>query len=307
MAFATGARPSPRHRLAAATPHKPRAVIPPQFLVVPATLSMWLNDKDGDCVTAEEAFAKACTGILISDATVLDWATKNNVLNGADLDQVLTLMLSAGFDQDGDTLNDGSATSVDWTTPATLQSAISQGPVKIGVAASQLQNVPGIGSANGWFATGFQTDTNEDHCVSLCGYGPISWLAQCLGVSVPSGVDGTALGYALFTWETIGIIDVPSLLAITGEAWHRSPTTSIVGTAVPTPDKVTVYPTPAPPTPAPTPSPTPAPAPAPTAPPTLLAAQAAVAAALYALQPLITKIDAERAATVALEPLWPAA
>jgi len=301
MPFKTGARPSPRHRLAAAAPHKARADLPPQFLVVPTTLSMWHNDSDGDCVTAEEAFAKACTGILISDDTVLTWATANNVLNGADLDQVLQLMQTAGFSQDGDTLNDGPATSVDWTTAATLQSAISQGPVKIGVASAQLQALEGtttIGASNGWFATGFTTDPSEDHCVSLCGYGPMAWLAQHLGVAVPAGVDGTALGYALFTWKTIGIIDAPSMLAITGEAWLRTPTTNIVGGATPSPDLVTIYPTPVPPAPTPAPTPTTAPA--------LADAQSAVTTALAALgQPTIDLTTAQQTASSALTPLWP--
>ena len=83
---------------------------------------------------------------------------------------------------------------------------------------------------SGWFATGFHADTNEDHCVTLCGYGSISWLAQQLGVQVPAGVDGTQPGYAMFTWDSIGIIDVPSMIAITHEAWLRRPTTVVVPT-----------------------------------------------------------------------------
>jgi hypothetical protein len=59
------------------------------------------------------------------------------------------------------------------------------------------------------------------------------------------------------------------------------------------------------PTPAPTPTPAP-PSPTPTAPPTLLEAQSAVASALNALDPLIAKADAEKAAVSALVPLWPA-
>jgi len=228
-----GARPTPRYKLAGATPHKIRGRTPPQFAIIPSQLSYWLNDKYGDCVTAEEAFAKACYSpeIFIQDATVQTWATANGVLNGAYLLQVIEMMESNGFQQDGYTYNDGTATSIDWTDAPTLQNAISQGPVKIGVAADQLENVVPINPpSNGWFATGFTSDQNEDHCVSLCGYGTISWLAQQLGVSVPSGVDGTQPGYLLFTWDTIGIIDVPSMLAITSEAWLRTPTTIILGT-----------------------------------------------------------------------------
>jgi hypothetical protein len=193
---------------------------------------MWLNATYGDCVTAEEAFAKACNNpeIFITDDTVLAWATANNVLNGADLTQVLDLMQSAGFSQDGNLYNDGPFNSVDWTNTTALQNAIAQGPVKIGVAADQLETAVGTSDppVSGWVATGFTKDTNEDHCVSLCGYGTIAWLAAQLGVSVPDGIDGTQQGLGLFTWDSIGIIDWPSMLAITGEAWLRNPVTVVV-------------------------------------------------------------------------------
>lgn len=224
-----GASPSPRHKLAAAMPHKATTPAPAQFMWELGTLSMWYNDQDGDCVTAEEAFAKGCgpAGVFIEDATVLAWANANGVLNGADLSQVLTLMQSGGFDQDGTTYDDGPPTSVDWTNGPVLQNAISQGPVKIGVAADQLENTVqafGIGQ-NGWIAIGYTEDENLDHCVSLCGYGTFGWLAEQLGVTLPAGVDPTAFGYALYTWKSVGLIDQASLNAICGEAWLRNPTT----------------------------------------------------------------------------------
>ena len=188
---------------------------------------MWGNDAHGDCVTAEEAFAKAChqPEIFISDQEVIGWATRHGVLEGANLYQVLNWMQTDGFRQDGLIYDDGGPLTVDWTQSAVLNSAIAQGPVKIGIAADQIQGV--WHGRTGWFATGFRPDANEDHCVTLCGYGTIAWLAQQLKVSVPSGVDGTKPGYAMFTWNTIGIIDVPSMKAITHEAWLRNPTTVI--------------------------------------------------------------------------------
>ena len=193
---------------------------------------MWHNDVDGDCVTAEEAFAKACSSpeLFITDDTVLAWATANGVLNGADLTQVLDLMQKGGFQQDGVTYDDGPSTSVDWTDADVLQNAIFQGPVKIGVAADQLENAVPEPPANGWLATGFTADSNEDHCVALCGYGEVGWLANQLGVGSP--VPGNTPAYALFTWDSIGIIDVSSMLAITGEAWLRNPVTVIADGAV---------------------------------------------------------------------------
>jgi hypothetical protein len=223
-----GARPSPRSALAAATPHRVPVGAPPQFIHVPAQISMWGNDVHGDCVTAEEAFAKACYDpeIFISDGDVIAWATYHGVLEGAIIVWVLERMQNDGFQMAGEQYNDGPHFSVDWTSPAILQSAIATGPVKIGVAADQLEAAwNSTGGRTGWFGIGFHTDENVDHCVSLCGYGTIQWLAQQLGAQVPAGIDGTQAAYALFTWSSIGIIDEPSLLAITREAWLRRPTT----------------------------------------------------------------------------------
>src|SRR5208282_2743119 len=231
-----GANPTPPSVLAAATPLVPAIGAPPNFITVPQTLSFWGNYSNGDCVTAEEAFAKACyqPEIFISEAEVITWATNNGILNGAYLPNVMQLMQTSGFVQNGYMYDDGAYYTVDWTNSATLQSAISQGPVKIGVSSAQLDTVwwNAGGSQNsgvsGWFATGFHAGDPEDHCVSLCGYGTIAWLAQQLNVQVPAGVDGTQPGYALFTWDSIGIIDVPSLLNITFEAWLRIPTTIVI-------------------------------------------------------------------------------
>jgi hypothetical protein len=220
-----GAIPSPRHHLAAATPHKIIGTAPANFIYLPKELSFWGNDIYGDCVSAEEAFAKACNNpeIFFSYDNIVSWATANGYINGAFLTSVLQTMQSNGFQQSGITFNDGPYTSVDWTNAPLLQNAISCGPVKIGVAADQFNTV--TPSRNGWFLTGLNPDTKEDHCVSLCGYGTMSWLAQQLGVSVPSGVNGDNPGYAMFTWNSIGIIDVPSMINITAEAWLRNPTT----------------------------------------------------------------------------------
>src|SRR5690242_18560036 len=223
-----GAMPSPRHALAAAAPYPALVGAPANFIVKPQKISMWGNDVHGDCVTAEEAFAKACNNpeIFLSDAEVIDWATRHGVLEGAYLVDVLTWMQNDGFPDGGLVHDDGAYFSVDWTNAATLRSAIAEGPVKIGVAADQIETAWfSTNGESGWFATKFHADDNEDHCTTLCGYGSISWLAQQLGVAVPAGIDGTKPGYTMFTWNSIGIIDVPSMVAVTHEAWLRRPTT----------------------------------------------------------------------------------
>lgn len=223
-----GAIASPRHDLAAAEPHTITGQTPPHFFNIPKKLSFWGNNTYGDCVTAEEAFAKAChkQEIFISDQEVEQWATAHNVLNGAVIVSVMQAMETDGFRQGRHTYDDGGYKSVNWTNPAVLQNAISHGPVKLGVAADQLDSVYTYG-VSGWFATNFHPDSQEDHCVALCGYGTMTWLAGHLKVKVPAGVDGSKPGYGMFTWDTIGIIDVPSMVAITHEAWLRTPTTVI--------------------------------------------------------------------------------
>ena len=218
-----GAFPSPRHTLAAAMPHVASGTTPSQFLRKPSKLSFWLNNIDGDCCTAEEAFKMAChePEIFISDATVLAWAKSRGVLNGAVIVEVIDMMHKSGFEQDGVKYGDAQHKSVDWTNEALLRNAIWKGPVKIGVAADQLQNAVPDPPTNGWFATGFWQDENYDHCTSLSGFGSFAWLAEQLGSTVPSGIDPATPGLALFTWKSIGIIDVRSMLAITGEAWLR--------------------------------------------------------------------------------------
>ena len=223
-----GAIPSRRSTLAAAVPYAAPIGAPSSVLIKPQKISMWGNDVHGDCVTAEEAFAKACHNpeVFISDDEVIAWATKHGVLEGAVLTDVLTWMQDDGLTDASFRYDDGPYFSVNWTDPGVLRSAISRGPVKIGIAADQLETAwSTTGGQTGWFGTGWRTDDNEDHCVSLCGYGSLSWLAQQLGVHVPAGVDGTKPGYALFTWNSIGIVDVPSMLAVTQEAWLRQPTT----------------------------------------------------------------------------------
>jgi hypothetical protein len=258
-----GANPTPRHIMAAAEPHRVRqgAETPSQLITIPPQISMWGNGPDplwpvaggsGDCVSAEEALAKAVASVMaglpevfITDATLYAFCKKNGFLNGADLNQVMQTMQKNGFQQDGLTYCDGPPSSVDWTNTNTLFNAISLGPVKLGVAADQLETAVDDGNdESGWFGTGFKTESAsaEDHCICALGFGPCNWLGQQLGKTIAS----TAMGVAVGTWDSIGVLDWPSFLALTFEAWLRSPTTVILGT-------------PPVPTPVPTPTPTPAP------------------------------------------------
>jgi hypothetical protein len=235
-----GAIPSPRHELAAAMPHVPdaRIAVPPSFLMWPAQMSYWNNYTYGDCVSAEEAFAKATAApqTFIPEATVVAWATAHGYLNGASLTAVMTTMQTNGFPFNNRTYNDGGYNSVNWNNAAILQSAIySHGPVKIGVGADDFQSNPhGLVTpgTSGWAMYDYPKNASEDHCVSLCGYGTLAELVSLfqhhnVSVRVPSGMP-TGLCYAMFTWNSIGIICEQSMLNMTYEAWIRNPGTNIV-------------------------------------------------------------------------------
>ena len=234
-----GAIPSPRHELAAALPYvrDPKISAPPNFLMWPVQMSSWNNYIYGDCVSAEEAFAKATAApqTFIPEATVVAWASANGYLNGATLTAVMKTMQTNGFPLNNNTYNDGPYNSVDWTNAAILQSAIySHGPVKIGVGAEAFQTngnglvTPG---ASGWAMYNYPKNQPEDHNPSLCGYGTLAELVSLfqqhnVTVNVPNGMP-TGLCYAMFTWNSIGIIDQQSMLNMTYEAWIRNPVTVI--------------------------------------------------------------------------------
>lgn len=228
--FPTGARPTPRHKLAAATPHRVLHAPPDKFGRIPKQLDMWDNDVDGVCVTTEEAFKCACYAIdpeiFIPASTVKAWAAKHGWLNGADLTEVMDAMQQSGFAIGSQLYNGGPYTSVDYTNATVLASALFKGPVKLGIMSSALPS--GAGNHNGWYAVGPGPRGPEDHCVGLSCYGTVDWLYSQLTALHPDAIQPTGLnpsqpGYLLFTWNTMGFVDQTWLNAACGEAWVRDP------------------------------------------------------------------------------------
>jgi hypothetical protein len=200
-------------------------------------MSSWNNYVYGDCVTAEEAFAKALEApqTFIPEATVVAWATNHGYLNGAYLTPVMTTMQTDGFPHNNKRYDDGPYNSVNWTNAGILNSAIySHGPVKLGVGADDFQSnadghvTPGT---SGWTMYNYPKNLREDHCVSLCGYGTLAELVHLFHqhkVTVhPTKGMPTGLCYAMFSWNSIGIVDQQSMLNMTYEAWIRKPVTII--------------------------------------------------------------------------------
>src|SRR5436309_8040282 len=113
--FKRGAKPSPPHKLLSTPPYYPPLAAPPtQFAMIPTKLSMWDNDRDGDCVTAQEACSKGAWSVFcglpdlfIPDAEVIRWASKYGFLNGATLTEVMDEMAKDGFTVNGVNYKDG--------------------------------------------------------------------------------------------------------------------------------------------------------------------------------------------------------
>lgn len=243
--FKRGAKPTPPHILAAAQFYCADVSFPTQAAWVPPHLSVWGNDQYGDCVTAEEAFARACYSpeIFISDQEVIRWAGQYDFLNGAFLPEVMHHMQKKGFQQDGHDYGCGRDLAVVFSDEGALQGSIAQGPVKIAIDAGALPQT--AGNHQGWHAVGGSPGQypNTDHCVSICGYGPAEWLYSQLNVPLPEGLPAT--GYLLFTWGSIGFVDHAWIMSTCTEAWLRDPTTVVDHAPGPKP------PPPPPPTPTP--------------------------------------------------------
>jgi len=223
----TGAIPTERGKYNALARFVGRRAAPFQIAYVPARLSMWGNNQYGDCVTAEEAFkcAAETPEVFLDDSTVISWARSHGVLNGATLTDVLDMMRRDGFKVGPQAYDDGPYGTVDYTNPSLLKTAIATGPVKIAIDSSALPG--GAGDQNGWVGIGGQPNQyrNIDHCVSLCGYGRAGDLFHLLNAQLPSNLPAELEGYLLFTWSTIGFVDLAWLLSCCAEAYVRNPNT----------------------------------------------------------------------------------
>jgi len=238
--FPRGAQPTPQSVIDAIPEYKldVSVPVPSSYLIWPIQMSYWGNDKYGDCVSAEEAFAKSAANphIFISDDTLIGWARRHEYLNGATLVAVLKTMKDEGLEISFNTVFDGNYKWISFRDSEIMKSAIvNNGPVKLGVGAGKFEGgkAPVHGKVtpgkSGWTMYNYPTGVQMDHCVSICGYGPLAELIakfkeNGVKVKVQKGMPET-MCYAMFTWNSIGIIDEQSMINMTREAWVREPVT----------------------------------------------------------------------------------
>lgn len=238
--FPRGAKPSPRKVISDAKKFQSLHTTPPQYVNIPTWLSMWGNDQYGNCTGAETFFARsASAGLKGTDGEAITFSRSAGVLDGGVISAVLDFEASNGTVIGGKTYKSGPKQSVDYTNQTVLFSAITQGPIKVGIDSSILPS--GAGNQQGWIVTGAPVSSNYDHCMSLTGCGTMAYLAKQMNVTLPAGYDGTKSGVLAYTWATVGIIDLDSIENAVCEAWLRTPTT--VGFAPPSAITLTVTPT----------------------------------------------------------------
>ena len=265
--FKLGLIPTPPEKLAQVERFQAesRAEIPLAVAFYPK-LQMWGNNQYGDCVSAQEAFAKACCGVQLTDDELIAWAGQHNLLNGANLTDVMDLLKSSPFSVGSHNYGDGPYQSVDFTNEDAVVAAIAQNKAPLNIAIDHTALSSDAGNQMAWSSVNVQGKyTNYDHCVAIAGYGPAKILYPLYGGQVPAGMDPEKRVFPLFTWSTIGLVDLSFFQAATSEMYVRNPTTTTDGAPgpdpivvpnldpTPTPPPTPVPPTPAPPTPVPVP------------------------------------------------------
>ena len=155
--------------------------IPATYFAFCAVLSYWLNQQDGDCVTAEQCYnidlastIASGQGYVVSDNDVLSFARQYGLLNGADLAQVDSIMQTNGLPtSDGKLFKVGATAAVDWTNYEEVCAATieAKGSLQMAIAAGQLESAADDSKVFN-YAFNFRADGNADHCTGLgAGYG----------------------------------------------------------------------------------------------------------------------------------------
>ena len=154
------------------------------YFLLCAVLSYWLNQKDGDCVTAEQMFnidsattAATGTGFVADDAAVQTFGKRYRLLNGANLDDVNQIMADDGFHDKGHVFNVGEEAAVNYQDEEEMRAAIQEcgGSIQIAIAADQLEDAATDAVFD--FLYGCKVDKATDHCTGLAFFGTAQ---QCL-------------------------------------------------------------------------------------------------------------------------------
>jgi hypothetical protein len=208
---------------------------PANYGVLPPKMSALGNNKYGCCVSSEEfarlqvySVMRNLPEVTPTDDECISFARQHGLLNGADLSNVMDIAARDGTTIGGTVYKEGPPQSVDWTKFEVLCPAIYTGPVKIAISAGPIENA-GAGSRNGWVLTGQRRNKATNHCVGLWSFGTAQFLADLMHTTYNVSVSLGSLGpqapcVVLYSWGTVGIVDMPSLSNITDEAYVRGPT-----------------------------------------------------------------------------------
>jgi hypothetical protein len=237
----SGIKAAPRRALARCAPHVPIAeAIPDTYAALADKLSIFENDVDGDCDTAEEMQAiNTAWGYVVPDSDLNPFLETYGLANGANSLDVIALMQETGIDSGGNNYKDGAPTLVDPADFAAMSAAIYAGappngppsPVKIDVCADQLDPAVDL-SLPFSICTGFRRDNQPwriNHDTDVAGYGTTQSLLALLNEkyatskTLPSGFTGAEPAYIHYTWGQYQLMDAASLANIADQGYLRTP------------------------------------------------------------------------------------
>lgn len=187
-------------------------------------LNMYWNATYGCCTgSALVEIINDVYGVQVDPNVALDWFRAHNILDGANELDVLNAAETDPLVVNGQGYVIGPSVTFDYADVEAVKDAISAHKVAYwGVDAGYLQQV--VGDVSGWVAPVITTpQTNYDHAVFSPDYGTLDELATYLnkqrGVTVTLGsLDPQMLGCTLDTWDTLGIVPMPTIGNTTGEA-----------------------------------------------------------------------------------------
>ena len=223
-----GMIPTSRNMLAQARPMMASPVAAPDRCVN-SNGCKWhwdANNYTGTCVTAYLAnWISAVTPCDIPDANAIAWARAHHGMNGLNILAALGMLQKDPMtDAVGIEHRAGPHASCNWQDMDSVKDAVfTYRGLDLGVDHRMLQSAATNNS--GWVLSGVRRQYgNYDHSVGIIDYGPASFLAasyeKFYGVKCPLGkLAAGAPAVGIYTWDTIGIVEVESFQNITGEAW----------------------------------------------------------------------------------------
>ena len=223
--------------LATLAQHATQPVAEQTWTPLPQSISAWLNDREGDCDTAEEmANIDEQWAYDMPDDDLQAFLNEYGLANGATSPEVLALMQSIGITSNGYHYTDGTAQLVNPANWAQLCSAIytlaagntKPAAVKLDVDGDQLQAAVDLNLPFS-IISGLRKTGQVNHDTHVCRAGTAAALLEGLNEDygtaelLPPWLTPTTPCCVHFTWGQYQLIDFTSVANFAAQGYVRTP------------------------------------------------------------------------------------